>query len=383
MRFGDGRSREMVGMDATGGQRRGGRGRREFGIQVSGALLAASLGWLARQERDDWQARSSGATTPTALPVIRDEPVATPAVDLARVAGVVEAMPDRTFRLVALNRWPILQIHVHEGQRISFQRKGGRFEGGNILVTQRETPAEIDLVHEQVEIAAIARRQEEARKELLLVESARQIDQAKTRVDNANKELDRLRALYQKSAGTEQEVRRAGNLAALAQSQLDELQQALKVKARLADLAIERSEHEFRRAQAEHDLADYKREFSWGRIPVTVGNLENVVVTKVHATRGAIANETGSRDVWIEVVDDSVVQIRAFVEGDQADALRAGAPARLTQGSRTFAGNILAISQEADRETGRVPVLVEVRNEGFRLRLNSRVSVDLARGPRG
>lgn len=355
--------------------------RRDFGRTVSYAALAASLGWIARHEREIWKSSSRPKSRPAeslhAAPALpREGHEAHARIDLKDVRGVVESIPDRTFRLVPYNRWPILEIHVHEGERLKFERKNGAFHGGKTLVTQRETPSEIDSFKEDVEIAEIAHHESMLRKELLEVELAKQIDQARTRLDNAQKEVERVQSLYRKNASTEQEVRRATNVAALARSQFDEAEQTRKVKLQLADFEIRRADHASRRAQSEHDLADYKREFSWSRVPVTGGHLENVVVTKIHAARGAIPNEAGRADVWIEVVDDSEVQVRALVEDEQTDALSPGRPVVVSQGTRTYPGTILAICQEVEPDSSRVPVLIRVPNPTFRLRLNATVRVD-------
>ena len=143
-------------------------------------------------------------------------------------------------------------------------------------------------------------------------------------------------------------------------------------------MQTELAEHQLRRAQSEYNLADFKREMSWGKVPTRGNQFEEVVVTKVSAAIGDVPSGTGGRKVWMEVIDDRVLQVRVFLTVLQHDQIRVGQPVSVSQDERRYRGEIDAINIVADETTHQVPVLVRVNNHDRSLKINTLVEVNFA-----
>ena len=135
--------------------------------------------------------------------------------------------------------------------------------------------------------------------------------------------------------------------------------------------------HRLRLAERELELADFKREMSWARVPVERGSFEEVVVTKVVGARGDVPSPAGKKDVWVEVVDDRTLHVRCFLPPVRVDRVAVGGKATVRQGDRRYEGEVASIGGVADRDSHLIPLIVRVRNEGQSLRIQTEVSVDL------
>jgi hypothetical protein len=319
---------------------------------------------------------------PPESPAGRTRPVPPP--DLSRVTGVIEPIPQNVYRASPYNGWPLFELHVREGQRLRFRREGGRWVGDSTaLFTQLETPSEIDGLKEEVEVAALEARSAGLAVEILRDELGKGLEAAEVRERNARQLLDRLDRLRGRTPADQAEHDRARNALALARSQREEAASLLGRKVEAARVGAELAEHRRRRAESGLQLADFKREMSWGRVPVAAGRFEEVVVTRVSGARGDVPAASGRRDAWVEVVDDRRLQARCLVEPELVGRLRSGVSAAVRQAERAYGGVVTSVGALAEAGSGRVPVLVEVSNEGRALSISTKVTVDftVAQGP--
>src|SRR5262249_2805062 len=129
-----------------------------------------------------------------------------------------------------------------------------------------------------------------------------------------------------------------------------------------AKLQTQAAEHRLRRAESEFQLADFKRELSWGNVPHRGHSFEEVVVTRVSAAIGDVSSGAGKREVWVEVIDDRVLQVRSFLPVADLERIAVGKAVQVNQERRSYPGAVAAINIVADAATHRVPVLVKVAN---------------------
>jgi len=127
-------------------------------------------------------------------------------------------------------------------------------------------------------------------------------------------------------------------------------------------------------------LADFKRNMSWGSVPVARGRFEEVVVTKVRGIRGDVPTAASRREPWVEVIDDRILNVRVHLPPDQTTRMAIGRAAEVHQDGRLYKGQVAAVGIVADEKTRLVPVLVEVQNVDRALKINTAVAVGI--GPR-
>ena len=297
--------------------------------------------------------------------------------------GIVEAIPQKVFHASPYNDWPLFELHVHEGQRLKFHRENGSWAGDSTcLFVQFETPADIQARNEDATIADLELKAANLARNVLGDDMRKDLEAARIREENARQQLDRIDRLHERTAATQADHDRARNALALSRTQREQLERLLERKVEVAGVQVEVADHKARRAESERQLAEFKREMSWGRVPVARGRFEEVVVTKIQAVRGDTQGQGGKKDVWVEVVDDRTLQVRVFLAVQQAERLAPGGVATVRQGARRYRGEILSIGALADKATHLIPVLVKVGNDDRLLRIHTEVDVDFP-GPDG
>lgn len=349
-------------------------------LAISIGMSAAALAWSIHRVGDadtSPPGRRADATRAEA-----DADRATIGADFSpdRTPGRVEPLPQNVYHVVPYNDWPLFQISVLEGQRLKFRRVKGGWEGDNSALTiQFETPAEIDARKEDVEIAELEKQAAEIGEEVLGAELRREAEAAAVRERNARQEFERLEKLRSRTAASDQDFQRAANMLDLAGLQREQLGAVQGKKAAQARLQTQLAEHRLRRAQSEHELANFKRELSWGNVPHRVGQFEEVVVTKISAAIGDVPSGAGERKAWVEVIDDRVLQVRVLLPLAYLGRIRVGQPVTASQGGRTYRGEVGPVGIVADEKTQLVPALVRVENHDRLLKINTRVEVDFSR----
>jgi hypothetical protein len=343
---------------------------------VSSASLAFSAieGSCGRGLLDLLQIRE----TPSASSV-HDEPHATGTEILS---GIVEAIPDRVFRIMPYNDWPLLRIDVHEGQRLTWTRKNGAWVGDNdILTTQNETPAEIDGTIIEADIAVTELAAAKSKSELAVVQAEADLELARIRERNARQELDRITGLKRRDVESNETHLRAENLWNLAMTERTKAERILGLQKKLAESEVAIAEARVVQTKSDLDLANFKRDMSWGKAPVHLVKGPNdrpkqLVVTKVAAVIGDQPPRAGSPPVWVELLDDSKLFVRTSIEPEREDEVPAGSPVRILQHGRTYEGSVVALLPIVDPESQNVVVLVQVENHDRKLRVGSAVKID-------
>ena len=294
------------------------------------------------------------------------------------IAGIVEAIPQNVFHATPYNDWPLFEIRVREGQRLKFNRERGAWSGDiPALFIQFETPAEIDGKKEDVEIAALEKAAAQTSLDILRTELQKELDGASIRERNARQQHERLERLLGRGAATQEDLQRARNTLDLAVSQREQVEALLGKKLELAGTQADLARHRLLRAESELQLADFKREMSWGNVPVARGRFEEVVVTKVHGVRGDVPTAASRRDAWIEVIDDRVLNVRSYISAGRTRLLAVGQEAVVHQEGRQYEGLVAGVGIVADARTRLVPILIEVQNADRGLKINTAVTVGI------
>jgi len=295
--------------------------------------------------------------------------------------GFVEPIPDRVFRIMPYNDWPLLRIDVHEGQRLSWKRVNGSWVGDNdVLTTQNETPAEIDgfiIKSEAVkdELAAVR-----SKADMMILQAETDLELARIRERNARQELDRWTGLLKRDLVATENHHRAENLWHLATAELAKAEKVAALQRQIADSEIKVAESRVVQAKTEFELEDFKRDLSWGKVPVHLikgppGKPKQVVVTRVAAVIGDQPPRSGEPQVWVELVDDSHMFVRTRIKPELEDELKPGDRVRVAQRGRTYEGTIVALTAVVDRESQEIPVIIDVDNHDRKLRIGSAVEV--------
>lgn len=102
------------------------------------------------------------------------------------------------------------------------------------------------------------------------------------------------------------------------------------------------------------------------------------VVTSLDMVLGQVSRP--GTTVWGEILDLSVIDVRCDVTPAQADQITQGQAAEVTREGRTdvLKGEVAVVGIAADRQTGKVPVLVRLKNPDNRLRCYIDVKVRIA-----
>ena len=294
------------------------------------------------------------------------------------LSGIVEAIPQNIYHASPYNDWPLFEIKVREGQRLKFARENGVWTGDRTaLFIQFETPAEIETRNEEVEVAALDKVATVSDRDILRVELEKELEAAKIREQNARQQWERVERLHQSKVATLEDLQRARNSLALAVTQKEQAVSLLDKKVDLATTKVDLAEHRLRRAQAELQLADFKREMSWGRVPVARGQFEEVVVTKVRGVRGDVPTAASRKEPWVEVIDDRILNVRIQMPAARSHNFAVGQAITVDQDGRDYEGKVACVGAVADAETHLVPVLIEVQNADRQLKINTMVTIKI------
>jgi multidrug efflux pump subunit AcrA (membrane-fusion protein) len=279
------------------------------------------------------------------------------------------------------NDWPILRVDVHEGQRLTWHRENGTWVGDNdVLTTQFETPAEIDGTIEAVELSKTELEGVRSKAELAKLQAESDFEQSKIRETNAKQELDRISNLNKRDAESLESHHRAENLWKLAVVERSRAEKIVHLQNQLTDSEIRVAEGKLVQARSELDLANFKRDMSWGKVPVHLikgspDHPKQVVVTRVSTAIGDQPPRNGAPPVWVELVDDSRLFVRTLIDEEIDRTVKPGTPVRFTQKDRKFHGHVVATLPVVDPETQKIQVLLEVENPDRVLRLGSKIGV--------
>lgn len=251
-----------------------------------------------------------------------------------RATGTIES---RIARISPRVGGRVLKVLVEEGQRV---------ESGQVLV---ELDHEyLDLQLRQAEAAAESAR---AQLELLkkgarsedIAQAEQQLRQTRVNLEQAGKDAERFRHLYEKGSLTQKQKEEAETRLALAEAQHLQAQEALKkLKTMVRPEEIEAAEARLRQAEAGVDLLKKNIEDSTVLCPVPG------VVTEKAVEPGELVNP-GATLVTISCLDP--VFLWVYVTAAELGRVKLGSVAEVTIDSfpgKVFPGKITYVSPEAE-----------------------------------
>jgi multidrug resistance efflux pump len=294
-----------------------------------------------------------------------------PGTSAALVAdGRTEPSPGRVATLAPTVLQPVKEVLVSEGASVKKDQALIRFDDDEARAAVRGKKAKVDELE-----ASLARARDQPR-DRKLAELKANLEKAKVTTKGAREKLRKLEHLAEKGAAPEASLRAARTAYAeaqkdekAAQAQLDALKREpvlLKIEEFRAQLAGARADLEAAKAQLEgHTL----------RAPLAG------VVTRLTANVGMIARPGTA--VWGEVMDLREIDVRCHLTPAQARRVRVGQGARVAEqgsGESALRGTVVMVGVAADRATGKVPVLVRLKNPEGRLRCFVPVRVTFEEG---
>ncbi len=279
-------------------------------------------------------------------------------LNLVRVSGTIEC---RTTRISPRVSGRVLKVLVEEGQEV---------KPGQVLV---ELDHEyLDLQLRQAEAAAASARaqlgllRKGARSEDI-VQAEQQLKQAKTNLEQAQRDAERFRSLYEKGTATQRQKEEAETRLVLAEAQHKQAQEALKkLRTLVLPEEIEAAESRLRQAEAAVDLLKKNIEDSTVISPIAG------VITEKAVEPGELVNP-GTTLVTISTLDP--VFLRVYVTAEELGRIKLGGRAEVTIDSfpeKIFPGRIIYISPEAEF----TPKNIQTRED--RVKLVFAVKIELA-----
>jgi multidrug resistance efflux pump len=273
------------------------------------------------------------------------------------VAGKTQPAPGKAAKIAPTVLHPVEQVLVTVGDRVKKDQPLVKIDEDEPAADMRARKAAV------VELeASLARLKAEPRQH--------DIDEAEAALETyrvgarANKQLlERLQPAWDKGAISEQRYHdaradhdRAQADARAAEARLKRLQKR-PYDQEVAELTarVVGAKEALRSAEAE--LEHY-----------TVTAPIDGIVTSLDVVPGTVSRP--GTTTWGEILDLSIIDVRCDVTPDQADQITQGQDAEVMREGRSEAmkGQVVNVGIAADRQTGKIPVLVRVRNPDTRLR---------------
>ncbi len=273
------------------------------------------------------------------------------------LSGKTQPAPGKAAKIAPVVLHPVEQVLVTVGDRVKKDQE---------LVKIDEDEPKADMLTKKAAVAemeaSLARLKAEPRHhDIEEAESSAETYRVAARA--AKQLLDRLEPAYAKGAIPEQRYHdakadsdRAEADAKAATARLNRLrkrpydQEVAELTAR-----VEGAKQALKSAEAE--LEHY-----------TVTAPIEGVVTSLDVVPGTVSRP--GTTVWGEILDLSVIDVRCDVTPDQADQISAGQEAEVTREGKSdvLKGQVANVGIAADRQTGKIPVLVRLKNPDNRLR---------------
>jgi multidrug resistance efflux pump len=273
------------------------------------------------------------------------------------VAGKTQPAPGKAAKIAPTVLHPVEQVLVTVGDRVKKDQPLVKIDEDEPAADMRARKAAV------VELeASLARLKAEPRQH--------DIDEAEAALETyrvaarANKQLlERLQPAWDKGAISEQRYHdaradhdRAQSDARAAEARLKRLQKR-PYDQEVAELSarVVGAKEALRSAEAE--LEHY-----------TVTAPIDGIVTSLDVVPGTVSRP--GTTVWGEILDLSIIDVRCDVTPDQADQIAQGQQAEVMREGRSevMKGHVVNVGIAADRQTGKIPVLVRVKNPDTRLR---------------
>ncbi len=280
------------------------------------------------------------------------------------VAGKTQPSPGKAAKIAPTVLHPVEQVLVTVGDRVKKDQP---------LVKIDEDEPKADMLARKAAVeelqASLARLKAEPRQH--------DIDEAEAALETyrvaarANKQLlERLQPAWDKGAISEQRYHDAR--ADYDRSQAD----ARAAEARLRRLQKRPYDQEVaeltaRVAGARQALRSAEAELEHYTVTAPIDG----IVTSLDVVPGTVSRP--GTTVWGEILDLSVIDVRCDMTPDQADQIRQGQEADVMREGRSevLKGQVVNVGIAADRQTGKIPVLVRINNPDTRLRCYIEVKV--------
>ncbi len=237
-------------------------------------------------------------------------------------------------------------------------REGDRVRAGDVLVTLDDREARAALLQAEASLAEIA------------AGSAEAVEQAEREAGQAQRDLERIRAVRQAGGLTQQQLEQAEQRAADAGSRLESLRaQASGASGAGEPAAVARARAELEAARARLALT---------RI---TARADGVILTRAVEPGDAVSPGR----VLLEMAIDGPVQLVVFPGEENLDQLKLGAVATATSDAfpdRTFEATVALIAPAVDPTQGTVEVRLTVSDVPDYIRPEMTVSVNIEAGRR-
>jgi multidrug resistance efflux pump len=273
------------------------------------------------------------------------------------VSGKTQPAPGKSAKIAPVVLHPVEEVLVAIGDRVKKDQalvKIDEDEPKADMLTRKAAVAEME--------ASLARLKAEPR-EHDIEEAEASVETYRVAARAAKQLFDRLEPAWAKGAIPEQRYHDARADSDRAEADYKAASARLKrLRRRPYDLEV--AELAARVEGAKQALKSAEAELEHYTVTAPIEG----VVTSLDVVPGTVSRP--GTTVWGEILDLSVIDVRCDVTPDQADQITAGQEAEVTREGRTegLKGQVANVGIAADRQTGKIPVLVRVKNPEGRLR---------------
>jgi multidrug resistance efflux pump len=282
------------------------------------------------------------------------------------LTGKTQPAPGKAAKIAPAVLHPVEEVHVTVGDRV---------KKGQVLVKIDDDEPAADVRARKAAVAeleaSLARLKAEPRQHD--IEEAEAVVAAYLVSSKAAKSLlDRLEPAWAKGSISEQRYHDAR--ADTDRAQADH---------RAADARLKR----LRKRPYEHEVAELTAKLAGAKEALKSAEAElehytltapiDGVITSLDVVPGTVSRP--GTTTWGEILDLSVIDVRCEVTPEEADQISVGQAAEVRRGLRSevLKGQVAHVGIAADRQTGKIPVLVRLKNPDNRLRCYIDVSVSI------
>jgi multidrug resistance efflux pump len=272
-------------------------------------------------------------------------------------AGKTQPAPGKAAKIAPAVLHPVEQVLVAVGDRVK--------KGQEVVKIDEDEPA-ADMRARKAAVveleASLARLKAEPR-EHDIEEAAAALDTFRVAA-RANKQLlDRLEPAWKKGSISEQYYHDVRTDAARAEADAKAAEARLKrLQKRPYDQEV--AELTARVVGAREALKSAEAELEHYTVTAPIDG----IITSLDVVPGTVSRP--GTTVWGEILDLSVIDVRCDVTPGQADQITPGQEAEVVREGRSevLKGQVVNVGIAADRQTGKIPVLVRLKNPDNRLR---------------
>jgi multidrug resistance efflux pump len=282
------------------------------------------------------------------------------------VAGKTQPAPGKCAKIAPTVLHPVEQVLVMVGDKVKKDQVLVKIDEDEPAADMRARKAAVTELE-----ACLARLKAEPR-EHDIEEAEASVDTYRVAARATKQLLDRLEPAWGKGAISEQRYHDAKADADRAQADSKAADARLK-RLRKRPYDQEVAELTARVAGAKETLKSAEAELEHYTLTAPIDG----VVTSLDVVPGTVSRP--GTTVWGEILDLSVIDVRCDVTPDQADQIAAGQEVKVLRGlvKEPLKGEVANVGIAADRQTGKIPVLVRLKNPDNRLRCYIDVSVEI------